>query len=54
MRYNRANPVLRMEGRYPMKPEWSGDPEVVPTVMLFTMAGLFSFILLVYVFAYYW
>lgn len=36
-----------------MKPEWSGNPEVVPTFLLVGAAGLLSFILLVYVFAFY-
>ncbi len=37
-----------------MKPEWSGSPEVGPTVLMFTLAGALSFMLLVFVFAFYW
>jgi hypothetical protein len=37
-----------------MQPEWSGDPEVAPTVLMFALGGLISFLLLVFVFAFYW
>lgn len=37
-----------------MKPEWSGNPEVVPTIMLYGAAGLIVFLLLTFVFAFYW
>ena len=37
-----------------MKPEWSGNPEVVPTVIIFLSAGLIVFLILVFVFAFYW
>jgi hypothetical protein len=37
-----------------MKPEWSGSPEVAPTVILYLSAGLIAFLLLVFVFAFYW
>ncbi len=37
-----------------MKPEWSGNPEVVPTMLLFGVTGLISFLLMVLVFAFYW
>jgi hypothetical protein len=37
-----------------MQPEWSGHPEVVPTIILFVLGGLISFLLLGYVFAFFW
>lgn len=37
-----------------MKPEWSGNPEVGPTILLYGLAGLAAFLLLVVVFAFYW
>lgn len=36
-----------------MQPEWSGNPEVGPTILLFGGAGLIAFLLLTYVFAFY-
>jgi hypothetical protein len=36
-----------------MRPEWSGDPEVGPMLALIGVTGLVSFLLLVWVFAFY-
>jgi hypothetical protein len=37
-----------------MQPEWSGDPEVVPMLVLLAVTGLIAFVLMVWVFAFYW
>jgi hypothetical protein len=37
-----------------MQPEWSGNPEVGPTLLLIGLTGLIAFILMVVVFAFYW
>lgn len=36
-----------------MRPEWSGDPEVGPMLVLIGVTGLVSFLLLVWVFVFY-
>lgn len=37
-----------------MQPEWSGDPEAGPMMVLIAVTGMIAFILLVWVFAFYW
>jgi hypothetical protein len=37
----------------PMKPEWSGNPEVGPTITIFLVAGALAFLMLVFLFAFY-
>jgi hypothetical protein len=37
-----------------MKPEWSGNPEVGPTITLYLLAGLSALLILTFVFAFYW
>jgi hypothetical protein len=37
-----------------MQPEWSGDPESGPMMVLVLITGLIAFVLMVWVFAFYW
>ncbi len=37
-----------------MKPEWSDSAEAIPTMVLYGLGGLISFVLMVVVFAFYW
>ncbi len=36
-----------------MQPEWSGDPELRPMLILISVTGLICFLLMVWVFAFY-
>jgi hypothetical protein len=37
-----------------MQPEWGGDPEVRPMLMLISVTGLICLLLMVWVFGFYW
>lgn len=54
--YNRPSAASRLtRSEEPcMQPEWSGDPEFRPMVVLIAITGLIAFLLLVWVFAFYW